>query len=52
MFTVILVVVAFVGGVLVGANNPKTVDKLIADIKARELQAKTTLNKILDHKAN
>ena len=44
--------VFFVGGVLVGHNNVKTVDKAIADLKLFEARAKVTLDKITQHKAS
>jgi len=52
LFSIATLVIGFIGGILVGHNNVKTVDKAIADLKLFEARAKITLDKITQHKAS
>ena len=56
MFEIAIALAAFGFGTLFGAiagrNSPKTVDKVIQELKVAEAKAATTLGRITDFKSN
>lgn len=52
MLTIVLVVVAFIVGAVVGAANASTVSNAIATVQSAEKRAKNTIDTIAAHKAS
>lgn len=50
MLTLLFILAAFVGGVVIGALNPTTIDKAITTVETAERNAAATLSKITAHK--